>query len=189
MMDGLSFWAALKSSSSGAVLSSSSSRAAVGTKKRSMTSKHLLLQRQWRVAAAIHVMGWGGVLGTEEGGLTMTSSTSAGLVVPSFSCSYNNSGSWFDCSLFISVYGRAWEISLSPRYAAVTNYLGYGGNVSTVHCSRWYLKPRNRWLVFGFALISLHQTNSTTPQCRWKYTTLGGSFESWKKQKEINNHE
>lgn len=31
------------------------------------------------------------MLGTEEGGLIMTSSTSAGLVVLSFSCSYNNS--------------------------------------------------------------------------------------------------
>ena len=56
----------------------------VGTKKRSMTSKHLLLQRQWRVVAVIHVMGWGGVVGTEEGGPAMTSLSSAVLVVLSF---------------------------------------------------------------------------------------------------------
>lgn len=37
--------------------------AAVGTKKRSMTSKHLLLQRQRRVVTGIHVMGLGGVVG------------------------------------------------------------------------------------------------------------------------------
>lgn len=64
MMDAFSSTATLKSSFKERFCSLPTG----GTKKRSMTSKHLLLQRQRGVAAAIHVMARGVVVGAAEGG-------------------------------------------------------------------------------------------------------------------------
>lgn len=57
----------------------------VGTKKRSMTSKRVLLQRDWGVAPAIHVMVQGVAVGAVEAGPQWQAS--AVLVVLSSSCS------------------------------------------------------------------------------------------------------
>lgn len=98
LMDLLSLCAPLKSPLSGVVLFFLCSCFVVGTKERSMTSKYLLLQSRCWVVALIHVMGSGGVVGTDKGGLTMTSWSSVVLVVLSFSCPSNNSILLFEIS-------------------------------------------------------------------------------------------